>query len=138
MTNTRIGLLAAVDKYRGAASVADLIGGVDGAFCRADVEQTLASCLSRLGDMAAAALAAVSSLRAARAAGDRTLLVSGLISCGAAASVAPSKMAYAERASREQERISGYPVPCGVLDLSHEGRISLPTTPAALSLLGLA
>ena len=138
MTNTRIGLLAAVEKGREAASVTDLIGGAKGAFCRADTDQLISSWLTRLGDMAAAALAASSSLRAARASSNRTMLVIGLISCGKVATIAPGEMANAERASREQERINGYPVSYGGLDLSHEGRISLPTTPAALSRLGLA
>jgi len=138
MPNTRIALLTAAKTYRRAASVADLIGGAEGALRRANADQLISSCMSRLGDMAAAALAASSSLRTARVSGDRTMLVCGLISCGAAARFAPGEMANAERASREQERISGYPVSYGGLDLSHEGRISLPTTPAALSRLSLA
>jgi len=135
LTNTRIALLAAAAKYREAASVADLIGGADGASLRANADQLLSSCMTRLGNMAAAVLAALSSLRAARASSD---IVSGLIACGKVATIAPDEMANAERASREQERISGYPVSYGGLDLSHEGQISLPTTPAALSRLGLA
>ena len=50
---------------------------------------------------------------------------------------APDEMVNAERESREQERLSGPPSYSG-LDLSQVGRISLPTTPAALSRLGLA
>jgi len=138
MANTRIGLLAAAEKGREAATVADLIGGAKGAFCRADADQLISNWMTNLGDMTAAARAAVSSLRAARASGDRTMLVRGLISCGETARFAPGEMANAERASREQERIRGYPVSYGGLNLSHEGRISLPTTPAALSRLGLA
>jgi len=138
MTNTRIGFLAAVEKGREAATVADLIGGVEGAFRRANVDQLISNWMIHLGDMAAAALAASSSLRAARASGDRTMLVSGLLACGAVARIAPGEMANAERASREQERISGYSVLYGGLDLSHEGRISLPATSAALSRMGLA
>jgi len=42
------------------------------------------------------------------------------------------------RESRGQERLSGSPASYGGLDLSQEGRISLPTTQAALSRLGLA
>jgi len=138
MANTRIGFLAAVEKGREAATVADLIGGAEGALRRASVDQLISNWMIHLGDMTAAALAALSSLRAARASGDRTMLVGGLISCGNVARSAPGEMANAERASREQERISGYPVSYDGLDLSHEGRISLPTTPAALSRLGLA
>jgi len=138
MANTRIGLLAAVEKGREAATVADLIGGAEGALGRANVDQLISNWMIHLGDMAAGALAASSSLRAARASGDRTMLVCGLLACGKAARIAPGEMANAERASREQERISGYPVSYGGLDLSHEGRISLLTTPAALSRMGLA
>jgi len=138
MANTRIGLLAAVEKGREAALVAALIGGADVAVRRADADQLISECMTRLGDMAAAARSALSSLRAARASGNRTMLVSGLLSCGEPARIAPIEMANAERASREQERISGYPVSYGGLDLSHGGRISLQTTPAALSRLSLA
>jgi len=138
MTNTRIGLLAAVEKGREAATVADLIGGAEGALGRANAHQLISNWMTSLGDMAAGALAAVSSLRAARASGDRAMLVCGLISCGNVATIAPGEMANAERASREQEKIDGSPVSYGGLDLSHEGRISLPTTPAALSRLSLA
>ena len=138
MANTRIGLLAAAEKGREAASVADLIGGAEGAIRRANVDQLISGCMTHLGDMAAAALAASSSLRTARASGDRAMLVSGLISCGNVARSAPGEMANVERASREQERIDGSPVSYGGLDLSHEGWISLPTTPAALSRLSLA
>ena len=131
MTNTRIGLLAAVEKDGEAATVADLIGGVEGALGRVRTRTNLSptNWMTHLGDMAAAALAAVFSLRAARASGNRTMLVSGLTSCGEMARFAPGEMAGAERASREQERIGGSPVSYGGLDLSHEGRISLPTTP---------
>ena len=138
MANTRIGLLAAVDKYREAASVADLIGGEDGALRCADAGKSLSRSLVRLGDLAAAARAACSSLRAARASGSRTMLVSSLSMCGEVAGEAPSKMISAERESREQKKLSGSPSSFGGLDLSKEGRISLPTTPAALSRLDLA
>jgi len=53
------------------------------------------------------------------------------------ASRAPDEMVKAERGSREQERLDGSPS-YGSLDLSQEGRIRLPTTPAALSRLSLA
>jgi len=117
--------------------MADLIGGAQGAFRRAYADQPLSSCLSCLGDNAAAAIAACSSLRAARASGSRSSLVTALSVCGQAAKKAPSVMANAERESREQERRCGSPS-YGGLDLSQEGRVSLPTTPAALARLCLA
>jgi len=135
--NTRIGCLAAAEKFREAAMVADLIGGAQGAFRRASVGQSLSACLGRLGDTAAAASAACTAVRAGRASGNRTALVSTLCSCGDVARYAPDDMASAERESREQERRSGSPS-YGGLDLSQEGRISLPTTPAAVSRLSLA
>ena len=138
MANTRIGFLAASEKYRQAATVADLIGGAEGALRCADAEKMLSGSLVRLGDLAAAARAACSSLRAARASGSRTVLVTTLSMCGDVARAAPGEMASAERESREQEKLSGSPSSFGGLDLSKEGRISLPTTPAALSRLGLA
>jgi len=134
MTNTRIGYLAAADKIKEASSVADLIGGAPGAARRADAEQILAGCLLKLGDMAAAARAACSSLRAARASGSRGMLVIALTVCGSTSGKAPGEMVEAERESREQERLSG-PSSYGGLDLSQEGQISLPTTAAALSWL---
>jgi len=137
-TNSRIGNLAAVQKYTEAGSVADLIGGVDGAARRADADQLIATFLHRLGDMAAAARAACSSLRAARASSNMESLVSSLRTCGNVAREAPAEMAEMERESREQERLSGSPPSLGFFDLSQMGRISLPTTPAALSRLGLA
>jgi len=137
MANTRIGNLAAVKKFREAAAVADLIGGADGAYLRAHALQALSSQLSCLGDNAAAASAACSSLREARASGNRTTLVCALSCCGEAAKKAPSEMASAERESREQERRSGSSS-YGGLDLSQEGRVSLPTTPSALARLRLA
>jgi len=135
--NTRIGYLTAVEKAREAASVADLVGGAKGATCRAATDLLQSSCLLRLGNMAAAARAACSSLREARAAGNMTSLVSALSTCGNVAKQAPDEMANAERESREQERLGGSPS-YGSLDLSQEGRISLPTNRAALSRLGLA
>jgi len=137
LTNTRIGYLASADNYREAASVADLIGGADGVERRAKADQRLSKAYVNLGELAAAARAICSSLRAARESGSRTRLVSVLTSCGELARHAPGEMASAERQSREQERCSGSPLHGG-LDLSQEGRISLPTTPAALSRLGLA
>ena len=138
MPNTRIGRLAAVEKIKEAAAVADFISGKEGACCCADADSFRSGCLLELGDKAAAAHAACSSLRAARASDDRTMLVTVLAQCGEVASEAPDEMACAERESREQERLGGSPPSYGGLDLSQEGRISLPTTPAALSRLGLA
>jgi len=135
--NTRLGYLAAVASYTEAASAADLIGGQMGAELRADADQSRTSPLLRLGDNAAAARAACSVLRSARAAGSRTMLVKGLGTCGEVAKHAPGEMADAERESREQGRLSVSPS-YGGLDLSQEGRIILPTTPAALSRLALA
>jgi len=137
MSNTRIGYLAAVETAKEAASVADLIGGAEGAYRRTGADQLLANSLLSLGNTAAAARAACSSLRAARAAGNMTLLVTTLCSCGNVANQAPDEMANAERESRKQERLGGSPL-YGGLDLSQEGWVSLPTTPAALSRLGLA
>jgi len=137
MANTRIGYLAAVEKCKEAATVADLIGGAEGADRHARADQLIANCLIRLGNLAAAAHAACSSLRMARAAGSRTLLVRSLIICGQVANQAPDEMAKAERESREQERHGGSPS-YGGLDLSEEGRVSLPTNTATLSRLSLA
>jgi len=137
MTNTRVSLLTAAERYKEAGSVADLMGGAEGAFHRATGDMLLANCLDRLTDMAAAARAAVSALWAARASGNRTLLVKVLTVCGGVARQSPEEMAQAEKESREQERLSGSPS-YGRLDLSQEGRISLPTTPSALSRMGLA
>jgi len=117
--------------------VADLIGGVQGAIYRANVEDGRCRCLLLLHDMAAAAQAACSSLRAARASGSRTALVTALSVCDTVAENAPCEMVTAERESRDQERLTGSPS-YGGLDLSQEGRVSLPTTPAALFGLGLA
>jgi len=136
--NTRIGFLAAVEKFKEAASVADLIGGTEGSYRRADADRLLSDTLFRLHDMDGAARAACSSLRAARASGHRSMLVRSLSSCGFTASQAPSEMVNAERASREQERLSGGSPSYGGLDLSQKGRISLPTTLAGLSRPGLA
>jgi len=137
MTNTRIGSLAAVETAKEAASVADLIGGAEGADRRSQADNLQCDCLLRLGNTAAAARAACSSLRTARAAGRRTLLVTSLATCATVANQAPGEMAKAERESRDMERLGGSPS-YGGLDLSQEGWVSLPTNPAALSRLGLA
>jgi len=137
LANTRIGYLAAVEHAKEAASVADLIGGAEGAGRRTQTDQLLANCLLSLGNTAAAARAACSSPRTARAAGSRTLLITSLATCGNMANQAPDEMANAEKESRKQERRGGSPS-YGGLDLSQEGRINLPTNPAALSRLGLA
>jgi len=134
LINTRIGYLAAVNKLKEAALLADQMGGVPRAEHSAHANQLLSSVLVRLGNKTAAAQAACSGLRAARASGNMTMLIKGLTSCGDVARNASSEMASAERESREQERLSVSPS----LDLSQEGRISLPTTPAAISRLSLA
>ena len=138
MANTRIVRLAAVEKYTEAATVADLIGGAAGADRRAEVDQLRSICFLQVCDNVAAVRAACSSFRAARASGSRTMLVNSLVTCGTVAKVAPGEIAAAEKESREHERCSGSPPSYGGLDLSQEGRISLPTTPAALSRLNLA
>jgi len=130
MENSRKGTLAAADKYREAAAVADLVGGAQGAANRAEADHLRSGCWLRLGDVPAASSAACSSLRAARASGSRNALAQALNVCGAVAGKMPGEMAKAERESREQERLSG--APSYGLDLSQEGRISLPTTDAAL------
>ena len=137
MINSRVGHLAAVDKLKAAAALSDSIGGAQGAFRRADADQLLASCLICLGYMAPAAYAACSSLQAARASGSKMMLVSALATCGEVAKLAPGEMAIVESENRLRERITGSPPSCGGLDLSQEGRIRLPTTPTALSRLGL-
>jgi len=129
--------LAAVAKLQEAAAVADLIGCAEGGFFRVEAGALLTNSLFFLCDMAAAARAACSTLRAARASGSPSALVKALCACGTMAKHAPGEMAGAERESREQERIGGSPHH-GIQDLSQEGRISLPTTPAALSRLGIA
>jgi len=136
MDNTRIGNLAATEKFKEAAAVADLIGGAEGAGRRADADQHRSTCLIRLGDIPAAARAACASLRAARASGI-TMLIATLSSCGEVARRAPGEMVNAEREIREHERRCGSPS-YGGLDLSQEGRVNLPTTPAALCRLSLA
>jgi len=135
--HTRVGSIAAADTFRKAASVADLIGGAEGAVLRAQADQVLSSCLVHLGDAAAAARAACSAVRAARAAGSRTSLVTALAQCGKVAGLAPGEMVIAARESRQQERRSGPPQSYGGLDLSQEGQVSLPTTVAGLSRLEL-
>ena len=137
MAYTRLGYLAAVGKYKEAASVADLIGGVRGAVCRANADKLQSYCLVAFGNIAAAAQVACSSLRAARAAGRRSSLVLALSACGTVAQKAPDEMVKAERESREESRGGSFPS-YGDLDLSQEGQISLPTTPAGLSRVELA
>ena len=74
---------------------------------------------------------------AARAAGNRTLLVATLVTCGTVANQAPDEMVNAEKESRKQESLGGSPS-YGGLDLSQEGWVSLPTNPASLSRLSPA
>jgi len=135
-TNSRIGLLATVEKLREAASVADEVGGARGAALRAEADQHLASMLVRLGDLPAAAQLVCSALQAARSTGCRTQLVSVLIRCGTVARDAPNEMVSAEIESRKHDKLGSERL--GGFDLSQEGRISLPTNPAALSRLSLA
>jgi len=135
--NTRIGYLAAVENYKEAVTVADSIGGEVGAGRLADAAMLLVGIYGRLGDTTACVRAACSSLRAARASANRSLLVTALSFCGGAAKKGPNEMVNAERDNREQERRNGSPS-YGGLDISQEGRISLPTSPAALSRLSLA
>jgi len=136
--NSRIGYLAAVEKLTEAGPVADRVGGEQGAIHRTHADKLLSNTLVSLGDLAAATRAACSSVRAARASGSRTTLVAALTACGAVANFSPVEMAKAESASREEERLSGSQSSLGGLDLSQEGWISLPTTPADLSRLSLA
>jgi len=56
--NTRIGYLAAVEKAKEAASVADIIGGAEGASYRTRADLLLSNCLLSSGNTAAAARAA--------------------------------------------------------------------------------
>jgi len=138
-TNARVGYLAAVTKLKEAATVADDLGGPDGSSFRAQADQLLSNCLMRLGEMPAAARAACSSVREARASGDRTTLVIALSACGAVAQMVPDEMVRAEKASREQERLSGSPYQIyDILDLSQEGRFALPTTPGKVALIRLS
>jgi len=109
LANSRSSLIAAVEKYREAAAVADIMGGARGAGSRANTDELLADCLRRLNDMPAAARAACSSLRAARASEDRSLLVKALLACADVARESPGEMAQAEKESREQERLSTPP-----------------------------
>jgi len=98
LANTRLGNLEAVKKLKQAAAVALLIEGRQGAAHRVNAHQALSSMLLRLGDMAAAAHAACAALRAAREAGSRTWLITGLSKCGEVARHAPDEMAKEERA----------------------------------------
>jgi len=111
--------------------VEDLIGGAFGAGLSADTDHLLSQCHVYLGDLAAAARAAVSSLHAARAAGNRTFLVIALCQCGEVAQLAPVEMIKMETEYREREGALGA---C----LHSEGRISLPTTARATRSKGVA
>jgi len=135
--NTRVSYLAAAEKVMEAALVADLIGGAAGASYHSQAKLLQTGCLLHLGDMSGAARAAYSSLREARASGSWSAVITALFMCGSMAEQGPDEMAKAESASREQERLSGSRS-YGGLDLSQEGRVSLPTTPATFSRLGLA
>jgi len=137
MANTRVGYHAAVAKVKEAVTVADLIGSAGGAVRHSQADLLLSSGLLHLGEMAAAACAACSSLRTARASGNITVLVSALSNCGKVAREAPDEMVKAKRENREQERRSGSAPLYGGLDLSQEGHIILPTSLAALSRLRL-
>jgi len=138
MTRTGTGHITGVQKLNEAGKLADQFGGEEGAEFRSNADHQLCrALLLRMNDMPAAARAACSSLRAARVSGSRSTLVRALSMFGDAATKAPSEMVKAERESREQERLSGSPCHAG-LDLSQEGRDSLPSTAAALSRLGLA
>jgi len=138
-TNARVGYLAAVTKLKEAATVADHLGGPDEAGCRAQADHLLSNCHMRLGELPAAARAACSSVREARASGDRSLLVVALSACGAVGQMVPDEMVRAEKASRAQERLSGSPYHMyDFLDLSQEGRFPLPTTPGEVALIHLA
>jgi len=131
--NTRLGMRAAVEAFKEAGSVADLLGCAEGAFLRGKADLFLSNNLMHLDHMPAAARAACSAARCARAAGSRTLLVKATTMCGAVAQAAPDQMVNAEMESRERERRSDSPSYGGP-----EGRIRLPTTPAALSRLCIA
>jgi len=137
LSNNRLGFLAAAEKAKQAAAVAELMSGAEGAIRRSTALIAQANNLNSLGDMAQAARVACAALRAARAAGNRTCVVRVVGLCGAVARNAPGEMARAERESREHEKLSDSPPSFGGPDLSQEGRISLPTTPAALSRLSL-
>jgi len=137
MTSSRVGYLAAAEKLKEAALVADRIGGQSGASIRAHADQVLSNVMLLLRDMPAAVRAACSSLRAARSAGCRTSLIRGLAAAYPVTKYAPHEMAMAECESREQERHSGS-FPSYGLDLSMEGLVSLPMTAVAIRRLGLA
>jgi len=131
---TRAGQLAAVEKFKEASALGDRLGGAMGAYVRACADHLLADTLVRMGEMVAASGAACSCLRFSRSSGNISKLIGALTICGAVAKEAPAEMAKAERECRAQERLSGCLPSYGGIDLSQEGRIRLPTTPAALSL----
>ena len=62
----------------------------------------------------------------------------GLVACGYMAAEDPGAMLKAEKESREQERLLGGSFYLGHIDLSQQGMISLPTSPAGISHLRLA
>jgi len=97
--NTRIGDLAALENFKEAATVANLVSGAQGAALRAQADLSRSSLLFYSRNLAAAAQAACSSLRATRASGSRTTLVSALAICGDVATAAPGEVASAERES---------------------------------------
>ena len=84
-----------------------------------------------MGDLAAAAHTAASSLHAARVLGNRTFLVVALANCGAVAQLVPAEMIKMETEYREREG------PLGSVLLS-EGRVGLPTTAHATRSMGVA
>jgi len=133
MKGTRHGNLTTVGILREAAAVADLIGGAAGLHRNIHVFYVISHCQLALGDVTAAAGAAFASQRAARAVGSRTELVKALALAGTVALDGPDAMARTESEGRQQERTSRYST--YGLDLSKEGRIRLPSTPADLSRL---
>jgi len=135
MANTRASLALATKKSEEAAAMGDRIGGQEGAAPRAKADYLRTNSLMRVGDLAAAARAACSSLRAARKSGSQKHLVEALLACGTVE--APGEMVKAERESREIKRRSGSPHHGGLV-LSQAGQISLATSAAALSRLDVA
>ena len=134
MASSRSGNLTAVEKFKAAGSVADVIGGEYVFFGRSSSDRLLSYSLIALDDLAAAALAACSSLRAARACGIIPKLVEALDVCYSVAKVDPEAMVKADRESRERHSsVQSH----GSLSLQL-GRIRLPTTPADFSRLRLS
>jgi len=131
--STRLSYLAAVEKLKEAEAVAEHIGGADGCILHVDAGLLHSDSLVCLGDLAAATRAACDTTRAARASGNIARLIQALVACGTVAEDAPEEMARAEERSLEQERLRGFAPSFGGMDLSKQGWICLPTTPAALS-----